>query len=116
MEFEQPREDIQEEVPQVKEYKPAPSQKGSTKSKTSKKSQKPAWALTEKQQEEDKEQEIDDLLEFAYDLDYDKYMEDFDIRAAFSLIKDRVNDIKQDQDWKAQIAKEWNETTEQEEQ
>jgi len=40
--------------------------------------------------EEDKEQEIDDLLEFAYELDYEKYMEDFDVRQALALIKERV--------------------------
>jgi hypothetical protein len=36
----------------------------------------PAWATTEKQQEIAKEAEIDELLEFAYELDYEKYMED----------------------------------------
>ena len=40
-----------------------------TKSKKSKKSvQKPAWAITEKMTEDAKEKEIDDLLEFAYEL------------------------------------------------
>ena len=55
---------------------------------------KPAWAMTEKQQEEEKEQEIDDLLEFAYDLDYDKYMEDFEVRQAFEVIRERIAEIK----------------------
>ena len=32
---------------------------------------KPAWAQTAAQMEEDKEAEIDDLLEFAYELDYE---------------------------------------------
>jgi len=32
---------------------------------------KPAWAVTEKQKEDEKEDEIDELLEFAYDLDYE---------------------------------------------
>jgi hypothetical protein len=41
---------------------------------------KPAWALTEKDVEEQKEKEIDDLLEFAYELDYEKYMDDFEVR------------------------------------
>ena len=53
-------------------------------------SKKPAWATTEKQQEEEKEKEIDDLLEFAYELDYEKYMEDFDVRQALEVIKQRV--------------------------
>ena len=64
--------------------------------------------MTEGQQEEEKEAEIDDLLEFAYELDYDKYMEDFEIRQVFSIIKDRVDEIKKDQDWKENVAAEWN--------
>lgn len=44
----------------------APSEK-----KKPKKANKPAWAKTEKQTEENKEAEIDDLLEFAYELDYE---------------------------------------------
>jgi hypothetical protein len=78
--------------------------------KSSKKSQKPAWATTHKEQEETKEAEIDELLEFAYDLDYDKFMEDFEIRQAFAIIQDRIKEIKQDQDWKEKIAEEWNQT------
>jgi hypothetical protein len=64
--------------------------------KSSKKSSKakPAWAMTQKQTEEVKEQEIDDLLEFAYDLDYDKYMEDFEVRQAFEVIRERISEIK----------------------
>ena len=30
--------------------------------------------------EEDKEKEIDDMLEFAYELDYERYMDDFEVR------------------------------------
>jgi hypothetical protein len=70
--------------------------------------------MSEKQQEEAKDDEIDDLLEFAYDLDYDKYMEDFEIRQVFSIIKDRVKEIKKDQDWKENIANEWNQAAEME--
>lgn len=50
------------------------------------------------------------MLEFAYDLDYDKYMQDFEIRQAFAIIQDRVKEIKADQDWKEKIAEEWNRT------
>lgn len=64
--------------------------------------------------EEEKEAEIDELLEFAYDLDYDKYMEDFEVKQAFEIIRDRVQEIKQDQDWKEKIADEWNKTVEEE--
>jgi len=36
--------------------------------------------LTENQHEDNKEDEVDNLIEFAYDLDYEKYMEDFEVR------------------------------------
>lgn len=43
-----------------------------------------------------KEQEIDELLEFAYELDYEKYMEDYEVRQALALIKERVTEIAKD--------------------
>jgi len=36
-------------------------------------------------------------------------MDDLEVRQALALIKDRVKEIKQDDDWKHNIAKEWNE-------
>lgn len=78
------------------------------KAKKSRKGGKPAWATTEKEQEEEKEAEIDDLLEFAYELDYEKYMEDYEVRQALAIIKDRVNEITKDDDWKEKLADEWN--------
>lgn len=36
--------------------------------------------MTQKDVEDQKEEEIDELLEFAYELDYEKYMEDFEVR------------------------------------
>jgi len=41
---------------------------------------RPAWAKTAAQTEDAKEAEIDELLEFAYELDYEKYMEDYEVR------------------------------------
>lgn len=35
-------------------------------------------------------------------------MDDFEVRQALAIIKDRVQEIKKDEDWKANIAKEWN--------
>lgn len=67
--------------------------------------------MTEKQQVDEQEKEVDELIEFAYELDYEKYMEDYEIRQALAVIKERVNEIKQDDDWKENIAKEWNEAT-----
>ena len=67
------------------------------------------WAMTQKDIEDQKEDEIDELLEFAYELDYEKYMEDFEVRQALAIIKDRVQEIKKDEDWKQNIVKQWNE-------
>jgi hypothetical protein len=41
---------------------------------------KPVWAKTAKELKEEEEQDIDNLIEFAYDLDYEKYMEDLEVR------------------------------------
>ena len=41
-------------------------------------------------------------------------MEDFEVRQALAIIKDRVNEMKKDDDWKARIAKEWNEAADEE--
>lgn len=83
----------------------------SQKSKASKKAdkKKPAWAKTEQQLKQEEEEEIDDLIEFAYDLDYEKYMEDLEVRQALALIKERVEEIKKDEEWRTKIAQEWNE-------
>ena len=78
--------------------------------------QKPAWAKTENQLEDEKEKEIDDLLEFAYELDYEKFMDDFEVRQALAIIKDRVQEIKKDEDWKTKMANEWNDAAAAEEQ
>lgn len=82
----------------------------SNKAKPAKKAakQKPAWAKTEEQLNKEQEDEIDDLIEFAYDLDYEKYMEDLEVRQALALIKERVLEIKKDDEWRDNIAKEWN--------
>ena len=43
-------------------------------------------------------------------------MEDYEIRQALAIIKQRVNEIKEDGDWKQNIADEWNEAAKQEQQ
>ena len=64
--------------------------------------------------EEEKEKEIDDLIEFAYDLDYEQYMEDYEVRQALSIIKDRIDEIKKDEEWKQKMADEWNKAADEE--
>lgn len=69
---------------------------------------KPAWAVTEKQTEDAKEAEIDDLLEFAYELDYEKFMEDEEVRIALGAIKSRVDKMTAENNWQENMAEEWN--------
>jgi hypothetical protein len=45
-----------------------------------------------KQGEEDNE--VDKLIEFAYDLDYEKYVEDFEVRQALEIMKQRIDEMK----------------------
>lgn len=82
----------------------------SSKSKAAKKADKakPLWAKTEGQLKQEQDQEIDDLIEFAYDLDYEKYMEDLEVRQALALIKERVDEIKKDDEWRQKATEEWN--------
>lgn len=65
-------------------------------------------------QEDAKEKEIDELLEFAYELDYEKYMEDYEVRQALAIIKDRVNEITNQVGWKDKLVQEWNAAQEEE--
>lgn len=83
------------------------SQKGKSK-KSKRNKEKPAWAKTEDQLKKEQEDEIDDLIEFAYDLDYEKYVEDLEVRQALALVKERVDEIKKDEQWRNKIAEEWN--------
>lgn len=69
---------------------------------------KPKWAMTEKQADEVKEQEVDDLVDFAYQLDYEKYIEDFEVRQAINVLKERVQELKKDGKWKENFAEKWN--------
>ena len=57
--------------------------------------------MTAEQNEDAKEAEIDDLLNFAYELDYEKYMEDYEVRQALAIIKDRVKELTKEPNWKA---------------
>mgnify|MGYP001095717158 FL=1 len=69
---------------------------------------RPAWAKTEAQTEDAKEAEIDNLLEFAYELDYEKYMEDEEVRLALGAIKQRVNKMTAENNWQENMTEEWN--------
>ena len=41
-------------------------------------------------------------------------MEDYEVRQALAIIKDRVNEIAKDDDWKEKMAEDWNRAQEME--
>jgi hypothetical protein len=59
---------------------------------------RPAWAYTEEGHADAEEQEVDDLLDFAQNLDFDSFMEDLEVREAVKFVKQRVEDIKYAED------------------
>ena len=41
-------------------------------------------------------------------------MEDYEVRQALAIVKDRVQEIKKDEEWKKNVADEWNKAAEEE--
>jgi len=72
--------------------------------------EKPKWAYTEKQVVDEEEQDVDDLLEFTNNLDYDKYIDDLEVKHMITALKKRIDDIKgkEEDDWKNKIVDAWN--------
>lgn len=55
--------------------------------------QKPAWARTEQEEEVAEDEEVEDLLEFAENLDIDKYMDDYEFQEALAAAKARITEL-----------------------
>jgi len=95
----------QEQSPvQVKE------ERVSTKPVTKKKENKPRWAYTEQQLEDEEEQNVDDLLQFTNNLNYDQYIDDLEVKHMVAALKKRIDEIKgkEEDDWKNKIVDAWN--------
>lgn len=77
--------------------------------KSKKKTEKPRWAYTEDQLNKEEEQDIDELLDFTQGLDYEKYINDLEVRSMIAALKHRINDLKgEETDWKKKIVDAWN--------
>merc|ERR1711998_194569 len=59
---------------------------------------RPMWALTEdkadKQADADDEEEAEELLDFASGLDFDKFIDDMEVRAMMEQVKGRVDELE----------------------
>lgn len=59
---------------------------------------KPKWAMTEAEKDDFEEGEADQLINFAENLDYDKFVGDLDFRQALDALKDRAGKLQKEQD------------------
>eukprot|EP00743_Colponemidia_sp_Colp-15_P000844 GILK01000931.1.p1 GENE.GILK01000931.1~~GILK01000931.1.p1 ORF type:complete len:387 (-),score=94.14 GILK01000931.1:794-1903(-) len=100
-----------------KEDKKAKVVEGENKVDTKKKkSKKPAWALTEAENEMLEDEEATSLINFATTLDIDNYISDMEVRNALAVVKSRVDEIEREKQreqeeedsWKQQIVDQWN--------
>ncbi|KAH9600732.1 hypothetical protein LSM04_003435 [Trypanosoma melophagium] len=64
-----------------------------------KKKRKPKWALTEDEALDDDLADADDLLEFAKNLDYDKFIDDYEVAGALAIMRERVEEIARENNW-----------------
>lgn len=55
---------------------------------------KPKWAMTAEENEQDREIEVDDLLAFTDELDFDQYIDDLEVKEALSFVQDRVKTLQ----------------------
>jgi hypothetical protein len=73
---------------------------------------KPKWAYTEKQVEDEEEGDLDDLLAFTNNLDYDKYINDLEVKGMVAALKKRIDELNnqndEEDDWKKKIVDAWN--------
>lgn len=60
---------------------------------------KPKWAMTEDEALDDELGMNNDLLDFASHLDYDKYVSDYELAEALTVMRDRVQEIARANSW-----------------
>merc|ERR1719482_2579582 len=79
------------------------------KKKEAKQKSKPLWAMTEQEKESFEEEEADDLINFAENLDFDKYVGDLEFRQALGAMQDRAGKLAKVQDaFKDELLRDFN--------
>lgn len=77
----------------------APSKKGFTTTSTrgkgtaTQQKAKPKWAMTEDEADDAEFAQARELIDFAASLDFHKYMQDYEVREAMAIMRDRVKEI-----------------------
>lgn len=76
---------------------------------TQKKSSKPLWAMSAEEKDDFEEEEADDLINFAQNLDYDKFIGNLEFKQGVAALKDRAGKLQKEQDaFKDALVKEFN--------
>lgn len=93
---------VESELPGVQEANGPPPQQPQEHCQIGnlKKKSKPAWARTTDQQDELEDVEDEALLNFMDNLNFDQYVEDVEIKNLLQSLKDRVQNLKEEPDWK----------------
>jgi hypothetical protein len=60
--------------------------------------EKPKWAMSEKAAEESESKEVDDLLDFAKNLDFEEFISDIEVKEAVNVIQSRVKELQSEVD------------------
>lgn len=70
---------------------------------------KPLWAMTEDEKADAEDAEASALIDFAENLDYDKYMGDTEFRQCLQVVQDRAKKLQREQDkFKDDIIRDFN--------
>lgn len=66
---------------------------------------KPVWAMTKEEEEQHLLEEEDNLLKFVENLDCEQYMNDLEVNVMMKALKQRVDELKKDEDWREKAEK-----------
>lgn len=62
--------------------------------------------MTQNQVENQEDQEVDNLLNFVENLDFDNYVQDVELNAMLTSLKTRIDEIKEEKELVEQLKKE----------
>lgn len=65
-----------------------------------KKDKRPAWALSQKENENFEEEEDEELIDFMDNLNFEEYIEDLEVKNMLETLKKKITDLKGEQNWK----------------
>eukprot|EP00760_Papus_ankaliazontas_P037876 PhM_4_TR8771/c1_g1_i1/m.88960 len=93
-----PPKEEEQDAPRPASADAAPMVPKAPKSKkpaTASASSKPTWAMTAEEAEDHEFEETQKLVEFAQGLDFDKFIDDYEVREALSIMRDRIQELAQ---------------------